>query len=151
MSEHKRLTPSAARRLKASEHLSAERPIDSERCRHFSLQLKQTTSSPSGQHTWSYIVCTLQAKTSRCYQSSFVASLGEYYGQIKEHGHKVWDVTTGQGLTFMTAAHIFPLSLGQKSMEYIFGEDAEDEINKAKMACFFPRLSNKPMMLTNSQ
>jgi hypothetical protein len=30
----------------------------------------------------------------------------------------------------MATAHTFPLSLGQKSMEYIFGEDAEDEINE---------------------
>jgi hypothetical protein len=44
----------------------------------------------------------------------------------------------------MATAHTFPLSLGHKSMEYIFGEDAEDEINKARNGLFLP-----PLVLSN--
>jgi HNH endonuclease len=43
----------------------------------------------------------------------------------------------------MTAAHIFPLSLGQMSMEYIFGEDAEDEINRARNGLFLTPLVDR--------
>ncbi|KAN0070307.1 hypothetical protein V8E54_011888 [Elaphomyces granulatus] len=92
------------------------------------------------------LVCTLQAKTSRRNQSSFVNSLCDHYGHAKEGGLlRVWDVTTGSFTirVYMTAAHIFPLNLGQKSMDYIFGEDAEDELNRARNGLFLPPLVEK--------
>ena len=92
------------------------------------------------------LVCTLQAKTSRRNQSSFVNSLCDHYGHAKEGAlFRVWDVTTGSFAirVYMTAAHIFPLNLGQKSMDYIFGEDAEDELNRARNGLFLPLLVEK--------
>ena len=92
------------------------------------------------------LVCTLQGKTSRRHQSSFVDSLSDHYGYTKEGELiRVWDVITGSSTIreIMTAAHIFPLSLGQKSMDYIFGEDAEDELNTARNGLFLPKLIEK--------
>lgn len=41
------------------------------------------------------------------------------------------------------AAHIFPLSLGQPSMTYIFGEETAREINSARNGLFLqPEIEN---------
>ena len=99
------------------------------------------------------LVYTLQAKTSRRHQSSFVNSLCDHYGHAKEGALlRVWDVTTGF-LTIrasMTAAHIFSLNLGQKSMDYTFGEDAEDGLNRARNGLFLPLIEHFESYNSNS-
>ncbi|PGH11410.1 hypothetical protein AJ79_04911 [Helicocarpus griseus UAMH5409] len=52
----------------------------------------------------------------------------------------VWDIVLGRLSTSgeVKACHIFPLSLGQKSMDYIFGEDAKDSINTAENGLLLP-------------
>jgi hypothetical protein len=87
------------------------------------------------------LVCTLYSKTSRKDQPQFVESLRQHYGHTKAgRVDLVWDVIQGcfQARSNMRAAHIFPLMMGQKSMDYIFGEDAEDEINRARNGLFLP-------------
>ncbi|KAN0079559.1 hypothetical protein V8E54_004773 [Elaphomyces granulatus] len=110
------------------------------------LSVSSTENLVSLRAAYLELVCTLQAKTSRRNQSFFVSSLREHYGHDKKGELvRVWNVITGSSTIrdFMTAAHIFPLSLGQKSMDYIFGEDAEDELNTARNGLFLPTLVEK--------
>jgi hypothetical protein len=128
------------REVESKHELLSQKADRFEKMRKFVLTT-YTNNLTSLRAAYLELVCTLQNKTPRREQPHFVESLCEHYGHIKDGTQlQVWDVTRGcfAPRVYMTAAHIFPLAMGQKSMDYIFGEDAEDEINRARNGLFLP-------------
>ncbi|EGE00852.1 hypothetical protein TESG_08110 [Trichophyton tonsurans CBS 112818] len=89
----------------------------------------------------SFSVLSVRGKTSRDKQNDFVESIKAAYGS-KQLGNKTTycNVLTGTWHVrqYFIAAHIFPLSYGQQSMNNIFGKDAHGEINTARNGLFLP-------------
>lgn len=105
------------------------------------LSLVNTTNLVSLRAAYLELVLAMQTRTSRKRQQSFVESLCDNYGSITMgRMQHVWDPVRGDFThrSALTACHIFPLAMGQKSMTYIFGEEAEDEINRARNGLFLP-------------
>jgi hypothetical protein len=98
------------------------------------------TSNPvTARASYIELMMTLLTRTSRTDQSHFIRALGTSYGYQKIGNSKqIWSPVLGQWVSRdgAKAAHIFPLSLGQKSMTYIFGEETEEEINCARNGLF---------------
>ncbi|KAK2814105.1 hypothetical protein FQN50_000509 [Emmonsiellopsis sp. PD_5] len=89
---------------------------------------------------------TLQSIPPPPHQPEFVNNLCEYYGDTGPGIYlEVWDVVFGtfQRRNNLTAAHIFPWCMGQRSMDYIFGEQAEGQLNSARNGLFLhPDIKN---------
>lgn len=132
--------------LKRKAELKEETKSAKRKCRRYEareriLEAAKTTDIISVRASYLELVITLLTKTSRSNQSSFVQELSSRYGARKIGPVKyVWSPVTGDWdvRSHTKAAHIYPLSLGQKSMTYTFGEDAKDEINRAQNGLFLP-------------
>ncbi|MCJ1426394.1 hypothetical protein MMC29_004297, partial [Sticta canariensis] len=73
-------------------------------------------------------------------QGAFILDLKNNYGcKVVGTTDYVWSPMVGCWFgksEIKAAAHLIPLSLGQETMSYIFGDDAKDEINKASNGLF---------------
>ncbi|MCJ1466016.1 hypothetical protein MMC07_004635 [Pseudocyphellaria aurata] len=77
--------------------------------------------------------------SSRSSEGDFMYDLRANYGAKKiARDHHVWCPMLGKWVLKCTveAAHLFPFSLGQQTMTYIFGDDADGEMNKASNGLF---------------
>lgn len=81
-------------------------------------------------------------KTSRKNQPQMIEDLKRTYGARKVPGgdEEIWSPVVGGWVAkaVLKAAHIVPLSVGQESMNYIFGKDAKGEINTARNGLWLP-------------
>ena len=118
---------------------SAERKIRRYEARSRIVEAAKTTNFPSIRASYLELMLTLLTKTSRNHQSAFVKELESKYGHQKFGKAKhVWSPVIGDWVARgdVKAAHLFPLSLGQKSMNFIFGPEAQDEMNRAPNGLF---------------
>ena len=86
------------------------------------------------------LILSMLTRTSRSGQSAFNGALMDAYGAKKVGSvQHVWSAV-GEWLPKANAkaSHIFPLSLGQPTMTYIFGPDTENDINSARNGLFLP-------------
>lgn len=111
------------------------------RTRDLILSHIKTRDLVSARAAFVELFITMLLKADRKDQSVIVKDLGRTYG-IRDLGKskEVWNVISGSWMdkTVMKAAHIFPLSLGQETMTYIFGKDAKGELNSARNALWLP-------------
>lgn len=87
------------------------------------------------------LLSSLKENTSRGNQAQFKANLADRYGVKSGEGSDKYFWTPVHGWTlssFVKAAHIFPLQYGQTTMTYVFGKEAEGEINDARNGLFLP-------------
>lgn len=84
------------------------------------------------------LLLSMRTKTNRTGQVSFTDDLDRQY---RDENGDVWSPIHGDYISRQEckAAHIFPLTLGQNVMSYIFGSDADGEINTAKNGLFLPK------------
>ncbi|EFE32466.1 uncharacterized protein ARB_00651 [Trichophyton benhamiae CBS 112371] len=106
-----------------------------------------TTNLTSMRAAYVDLLLTIQSKTSRQKQSDFSKDVLRAYGGTTKTNNttycfSVLDGTRRERDEFV-AAHIFPLSIGPKAMEYIFGRDARYEINSPRNALLLPKKIEK--------
>lgn len=105
------------------------------------LSLSNTNNRTTLRAAYVDLFLSVRGKTSRDKQNDFVESIKAAYGS-KQLGNKTTycNVLTGTWHVrqYFIAAHIFPLSYGQQSMNNIFGKDAHGEINTARNGLFLP-------------
>ncbi|KAF3481143.1 uncharacterized protein GIQ15_03902 [Arthroderma uncinatum] len=108
------------------------------------LQLSATTNVTSMRAAYVELLLSIKRKTSRQNQSNFSRDVLKAYGGTTRDsgGLKCFSVMDGtwQDKAQFVAAHIFPLSLGERTMEYIFGPDARYEINSPRNALLLPEV-----------
>lgn len=120
---------------------SSQRKIDRYMARQAVLSSGSEMSGASARAVFLELLMSVWEKTLRCGQPAFVLDLLDNYGSRGEGGQKqVWCVIEGmfKPRSSYKAAHIFPLQLGQRVMNYIFGPDAEGELNTARNGLFLP-------------
>lgn len=120
---------------------TAARKIRRYKARERIMEAATTKNSASMRASYLELMMSLLSKISRANQDAFVIDLKNQYGsKVISKNDFVWNTVTGtwRYRADMTAAHLFPLSFGQATMTYIFGKDAEDEINKAANGLFLP-------------
>ena len=118
---------------------AAERKIRRYRARSQFVEAAKTINPVSMRASYLELMMSLLSKTSRSSQSSFMLDLKEKYGEKKvEKARWVWSPVEGDWVDKrdVKAAHLFPLSLGQDTMTYIFGEEVKEEMNKAPNGLF---------------
>ncbi|KAK2836090.1 hypothetical protein FQN49_006697, partial [Arthroderma sp. PD_2] len=102
------------------------------------LDLSKTDNLVSMRAAYVDLLMTIKRKTCRQEQSRFSNAAIAKYGGVRMNGtqRQCFSVITGTWVprNSLTAAHIFPLSLGQPAMDYIFGNDAKNEINSPRNA-----------------
>ncbi|KAK2768405.1 hypothetical protein FQN54_000260 [Arachnomyces sp. PD_36] len=86
---------------------------------------------------------TMTEKPYQVDQETFVRDLNRSYGAKTQRvaGEFVWDAVSGRytGRYMTNPTRIFPFFLGQQMMLYIFGGDAQGEINTARNGLWLPR------------
>lgn len=123
------------------EREAAERKIRRYKARAQIVQAAKTNNPVSMRASYLELVMSLLSKTSRKSQGSFIRDLKEKYGAKKVEGAKwVWSPVEGDWADKrdVKAAHVFPLSFGQETMTYIFGEEVKGELNMASNGLFLP-------------
>ncbi|EFR04067.1 hypothetical protein MGYG_07073 [Nannizzia gypsea CBS 118893] len=106
-----------------------------------------TTNLTSTRAAYVDLLLTIQSKTSRQKQSDFSKDVLRAYGGTTKVNNTTYCFSVLDGTRRVkedfVAAHIFPLSLGPKAMEYIFGRDARYEINSPRNALLLPKKIEK--------
>ncbi len=120
---------------------AAKRKIDRYVARAALVSSDSTKDAVSMRSAYLELMLSLLNRTSRAQQGSFVEDLRSAYGHKKEGKVlHVWCPVTGdwEPRASVKAAHIFPACLGQSMMSYVFGPDADRELNSAKNGLFLP-------------
>lgn len=118
---------------------TAERKIRRYEARSRIVEAAKTTNPASMRASYLELMMSHLSKTSRINQGAFILDLKQNYGcKVMGTTDHVWCPMLGEwwAKSEIEAAHLFPLSLGQETMSYIFGDDAKNEINKAPNGLF---------------
>lgn len=128
------------------QHKSTIRREKEHRKRYQVLSHLKTENLVSARSAFVELFMTMMETRSRDKQDHFVKDLKRTYGAKGLGGiEHVWDVLSGTWIPRLNtkAAHIFPVSIGQPTMLYIFGPDAKGELNTARNGLFLPLLVGK--------
>jgi hypothetical protein len=131
------------REIEAKQEVIARRRIRAA-ARDKIISHSNSCSTPALRAAYFELLLSMYEKTSRRSQPGFAKDIMENYGTKKEADGKhslVWCPSFGEWVVRESriAAHLFPLSLGQSTMTYIFGPDSKGEINSAKNGLFLPK------------